>query len=401
LLLTLARAALSALLVGVGMCWGVLRRKRKGNRPRVAFQASAVHLAWFFELLIKRLLRDDRVDVFFVAWPQPLFPWREQRQVRELAVSRFGLRPERVLPYWKTVWSKFDLVVFVDVRAAFPLRPTRTCLLFHGAGRSLRSLERRWPGHTVYDFDLTCPFGPFDQDLIEQYRRGRLKPWGNHAVGCSQFDRYFHPDLTRAEYLRELDLTEDRPVVLYAPHYSELARPGDEVVTMFESVIRELAKLPVQLIVKLHAFSFMPAGALGRRWEPVLSGLESDRIRVDRSPDDVHALLAADVLVSDISSRAFNFMLLDKPVVLFPGRYVPPDSLARRRFDLMCQAAVVASSLADLALHVQDALRCPERQSVARRQVAQALFSNPGHATPEVVRILYEAVGLGGGPAPP
>lgn len=78
------------------------------------------------------------------------------------------------------------------------------------------------------------------------------------------------------------------------------------------------------------------------------------------------ALLAADVPVTDVSSRAFNFMLLDKPVVLCPRAHPPAGSLAQTTYDLLCRGAVVA----------------------------EALFANPGEATDAVTQVLYSELGL-------
>jgi CDP-glycerol glycerophosphotransferase (TagB/SpsB family) len=41
------------------------------------------------------------------------------------------------------------------------------------------------------------------------------------------------------------------------------------------------------------------------------------RLAVDHDIDDIPALEHADVLITDTSSRAFNFMVLDKPVARF------------------------------------------------------------------------------------
>jgi CDP-glycerol glycerophosphotransferase (TagB/SpsB family) len=162
-----------------------------------------------------------------------------------------------------------------------------------------------------------------------------------------------------------------------------------------------MAKLPVNVIVKPHAMLLSPGAVLGFDWKHVLLQAETAQVKVDFSPEDVDALLAADVLVTGLSSRAFNFMLLDKPVALYPGRYVPEDTFARERYRLMCEGSTVADSLAALIAHIQDALVRPGAYSEARRRVAAALFSNPGNSTRDVASIIYREIGLDVNPSAP
>jgi CDP-glycerol glycerophosphotransferase (TagB/SpsB family) len=190
-------------------------------------------------------------------------------------------------------------------------------------------------------------------------------------------------------------------VVLYAPHFSEVLLPENKGARFFEDVLRELAKLPVSVTVKPHAMLLSPGAVSGFRWKHALLQSQTAQVKVDFAPEDVYALHAADVLVTGLSSRAFNFMLLDKPVVLYPGRYVPEDSFARERYRLMCQGSTVAGSLAALIALVQDALLRPGTHSEARRRVAAGLFSNLGNSTRDVASIIYREIGLDANPSAP
>jgi hypothetical protein len=401
LILTLARdpviivrAAYGIALYGFGLVWGMfVRQPPPTRRPLVAFQSYAVHQALFYETLIQRLLREDRVDVFFTIWPHPQLPWSEQRRLRQMATSRFGLDPSRVLPHWRVMWWRFDLTNYSDVLGFFPLRRARTAMLSHGAGQFRRNFQKLGPRRSFYDFDFVITPGPCDRDLIVANSEGRKMP-RIYPAGLPSFDKYIHPDITRRQYLSGLGLDDTRPVVLFAPHFSEVFLSGKKGARFFDEMLRALAKLPVHVIIKPHAMSLSPGAASGLRWKHLLLQAETAQVKVDFAPEDVYALLAADVLITGISSRAFNFMLLDKPVVLYPLGYVPADNIARERYRLMCEGSTVADSLPSLIGHVQDALLRPEAHSAARRRVAAALFSNLGNSTRDVAGIIYREIGL-------
>jgi hypothetical protein len=395
-LLLSARAAGAAFMLAAGVILGpLLSRQKRTGRPVIAFQAYAEHLLYFYEFLIRKLLLDDRVDVILLTWPHPQFPWRVQTKLRELAVTELGLSPASVVPFWRACWWRFDCMISNDALVLPLLRRTRTCQMFHGPIISNRFFRRGLVRQPVFDTDLAFPFGPYCRDQILAGSSGRQNLLRVHTVGSPRFDKYFHPGRAKGEYLRTLGLSDSRPVVVYAPHWSELNLPGDAGVDLFRGAVGELAKLTVQIIVKLHAMSMVPGAAGGRNWDDLLRAAESSRVRVDRGMEDVDAMLAADVLVTGVSGRAFNVMLLDKPVVLYPRAHPPAGSLAQTAYDMLCRGAVVADSLHELGERVQEALANPQALSDQRRRVAEALFANPGHATSEVARILYSSVGTG------
>jgi hypothetical protein len=124
-------------------------------------------------------------------------------------------------------------------------------------------------------------------------------------------------------------------------------------------VLRELATLPVNVIVKPHAMLLNPGAVSGFDWKHALLQAETAQVKVDFAPEDVDALHAADVLITGL-----------------------------------CEGSTVANSLAALIAHVQDALLRPGTHSDARRRVAAALFSNPGNSTRDVAGIMYQEIGL-------
>ncbi len=393
--LALGRAIVAALSWGAGIILGpLLLRQKRSRRPVIAFQAYAEHLLYFYGPLIQRLLRDDCADVVLLTWPHPHFPWNTQAKLRAIATGEFGLDAARVVPYWRACWWHFDLMITNDVLALPLLRRTRTCQMFHGPIIPERFFRRALCRRPVYEANLAFPFGPYARDQILAACDGRPEPVRIHAVGSPGLDKYFHPARSKRDYLRALGLTESQPVVVYAPHWYDVGKMGCAGVDLIRAALRELAKLPVQVIVKLHAMSMILGASRGQDWGTLLRTVESSRMRVDQHPEDVHAMLAADVLVTDISSRALNVMLLDKPVVLYPGMLPSAGAFDPPARELYCRGATVAHTPHELGEQVRAALANPRTRSEQRGQVAKELFANPGHATAEVTRILYSELKL-------
>ena len=104
------------------------------------------------------------------------------------------------------------------------------------------------------------------------------------------------------------------------------------------------------------------------------------------------------MLISDHSSVAFEYLLLDRPLVriempeLIRRTDIPEDYVA-----LMASASTTVRSAGEVLAAVEHALADPTDQSSVRRQVAADLFYAPGGATRRAVLELYDLVEL---PAP-
>jgi CDP-glycerol glycerophosphotransferase (TagB/SpsB family) len=106
-------------------------------------------------------------------------------------------------------------------------------------------------------------------------------------------------------------------------------------------------------------------------------------------------MVASDAMVSDHSSIAFEYMLLDRPLVvidrpaLIHKAAISPEKVRRLR-----AAADVATDPQEVTNLVLAALRRPQRLSGERRRTAADLFFEPGTATDRALAQIYRLIGL-------
>jgi CDP-glycerol glycerophosphotransferase len=115
-----------------------------------------------------------------------------------------------------------------------------------------------------------------------------------------------------------------------------------------------------------------------------------------RDGDISRYLFVSDVLVTDHSSAGFEFMLLDRPVVVID---CPPllkhARVAADKVQLLRDAAIVVKdeSVA-ITRAVRRALADPSAAASKRRAVAAQMFYRPGTATARAVQCIYDALKL-------
>jgi CDP-glycerol glycerophosphotransferase (TagB/SpsB family) len=100
-------------------------------------------------------------------------------------------------------------------------------------------------------------------------------------------------------------------------------------------------------------------------------------------------------MVSDHSSIAFEYMLLDRPLVvidrpaLIEQARINPDKVRQLR-----RAAAVSREPAEVVQAVLDSIQQPDRLSVERIRTAGDLFHRPGTATNRALAHIYRILDL-------
>ena len=112
-------------------------------------------------------------------------------------------------------------------------------------------------------------------------------------------------------------------------------------------------------------------------------------------PDICRCLAAADALITDHSSAAFEYLLLDRPVVrIHLAELIRLANIHPTYVNLLSEVSESVRDVRGAIAATERALATPCARGAIRRAVAADLFHEPGTATARCVAALYEAVNL-------
>jgi hypothetical protein len=307
--------------------------------------------------------------------------------------------PRRLLTHKQVEWMRFDLYMNADPWAAARLRRcARRITFFHGvAGKYDLDDPRELPmGFEYYD-----RVGFINRDRMRRYVDGGIvTPAQARLVGYPKLDRLASGRIDGAAVRTGLGLEAHRGTALYAPTYS----PSSSLHLAGEAIVDTLAAHGLNVIVKLHDRSLDPDPRYngGVDWRSrMLAAERPGRVRYVEAPDVTAYLAAADVMVTDHSSAGFEYLVLDRPLLIFDA----PDLAGAARINpekiaLLRSAATVVRTPRELGAAAVDALRHPAALSKERRQVAAGMFHEPGAATARAVALVRELLAADAWDAP-
>ena len=270
-----------------------------------------------------------------------------------------------------------------------------------------------YPREYVQNYDVHFLTGPLHREqyehMFELHELDRTK-YELVDVGYPKSDALHQGKYDRAGVLRDLGLDPSKRTILYPPAWD----PGGSLRSFGDEVISQLLSVPdTNVIVKLHPVSHTPKESSsyefytgGVNWVERFRKFESNpRFRHVSDFQVDPLLIAADLLVTDFSSVALEFVGLDRPIIYLdcpeyfektlklPGYETDPEYVKNNpRANAGRHVGIVVESVEGLATAAVGALADPLANSEKRRELAATLLYNPGRgasvAADEILRII-------------
>ena len=351
---------------------------------RILFSGYApVHVLCFMPVY-EHLRKDPQIEVFFSGGF-----WRV-RDDPTLEIDGFydpfPVDPGHVMPVEQSREEDFDVFVCAHLSdRLFPRSARRKVQIYHGV--SFKNLSVR---EKALKYDLLCLPGRYHAELYRS--EGLVRPDGPTCLvsGFPKTDPLRSTDLDRDAILSRMGLDPGRRTILFAPTWEK----NNALETMGREVVEAIAGSGSwNLLIKPHDH---PKNAID--WFGELAPYESGAVRLVRDLDVVPYLYAADLLLTDASSVAVEYTLLDRPIVFLD---VPKlFKRVRKRapaLDLETygrKIGVVVEKPGDLVAALTNAFADPQRQGDIRRDMARHVFHGPGGAAARVAGIIRYAADL-------
>lgn len=356
------------------------------ERPkRILFSGYApVHFVCFLPVY-QRLAADERVEL----WLSGGFKHEDGENVSfsvDGFYDPFPVNHDRVIPIERARQEDFDVVVCAHLSdTLFPRSTRRSVQIFHGV--SFKNLAIR---DKALRFDYLCLPGRYHAEIYRRTGLVRENAARCLITGFPKTDALVSGPDPRDELLRRLGLDPSRETLLFAP-------TGDKdnaLETMGAELVRAvIADGRWNLMVKPHDHPKRHVD-----WFSELSSLEGERMRLVRDLDVIPYLRAADVLLTDASSVAVEYTLLDRPIVFLDvpelfervRKRAPNLDLDTygRRIGRIAQSPVHAIDT------ISELLARPGVERDVRRAMARHIFHEPGRAVERVAAVVLHAADL-------
>ncbi len=275
-----------------------------------------------------------------------------------------------------------------------------------------------YPKEYLQNYDTHFLTGPLHREQYEHMFEMHSLDMTHYKlldVGYPKSDALLQGRYDRRKVLESLHLESDRQTVLYAPAWDA----GGSLRSFGEQVIEQLLSIPdVNVIAKLHPVSHTPPTS--PNFEFYTGGIDWTA-RFERFADnprfkhvtDFQAdplLQASDLMITDFSSVALEFIVLDKPVIYVdcpeyfektlktPGYTTDPDYVKNDpRANAGRHVGVVVEDVENLATAASEVLANPSRNSAQRQELSARLLYNPGRGAEVAADTILRMMGLSAG----
>mgnify|MGYP003387660155 FL=1 len=328
-------------------------------RNVVFFAPVEFHLQHLMPV-VKELQRDTSIKIFIVK----TIDFSESNNIENVVVLE---RAEFEKMYWKI----HDVVVTTELDfIPYWFGSGKRIGMFHGAGPKKGYLERM----TGKEFDFIFSPGPFIHNL-ELTILNRLKKTKTKVVpvGLPSVDL-----LVSSSNDRLGEKSRNKPTVLYAPSWHW----DPKMISMDEEILKGLYLLEqVHVVIRPHPNLLNPSRNGNVDWVRIINKYKSLDFVLSRNEPINDLLIQADIIVGDISSVMYEFLVLDKPGILYVKEEVLEESIYSEAIKPLIEAYEHIDHAGELKNTLLAAFSETDIRQEHRQILKESTFYNIGSAS--------------------
>lgn len=349
------------------------------NRKRILFYVERnLHLPFLEPVHDYIQEHYHEVEASFSAPPyQPAIDGKTGYGIDDETVQRLSEKSRFI---HDIVRYKPHITVVADIGAAYGLKDCGSIVnLGHGLTSKGCFYTHRPIVRRENLADLICVPGPLHKKTLEKNVFVPIIP-----TGFITADRIFDtPDKSRSKFCEQYNIDQNKKIILFAPTFNDEL----SAIPVVREQIFNIAGSKNHLIIKLH-------GMTDKKWVDLYKN------KADQNPHATYikehsltpCLMAADLLISDVSSAYVEFLLLDKPVILINNprkkKFImyDPDDIEYKLRD----ACTIVENVRDLEREIDRNLLNPEKFSRKRKLYAKAIcFGQDGKAAQRAAQAIH------------
>ncbi len=233
-----------------------------------------------------------------------------------------------------------------------------------------------------------------------------------HKIGFPKLDDVFNNKFEKTKLLAERNLSLSKKTILYAPSWDE----GLSLKFFGTRIIEKIADMSEKfnIIIRLHPALFTPDDSInfdfyagGIDWLSLLQRFKSyNDVYISTESNSNYDLVCADLLISDVSSIAWDFLLLGKPILLFSSdeyyssvnpvmysqygnSYFSAEQLKRNEIiNGGRDYAVLFNNLEELDIKILSLMTKTVSNQIDFKALSHNLVYNPGYASTRALDVI-------------
>ncbi|OFX67894.1 MAG: hypothetical protein A2X12_07360 [Bacteroidetes bacterium GWE2_29_8] len=300
--------------------------------------------------------------------------------------------------------KNIDMFIETNIYARGP-ESSKKVFIGHGQPNKVT----KWSPDNLKSFEYYFLYGQLEKEMFEVIKLDQPEATKHIKlieVGYPKLDKQINNEYHKETVFNELGFQSNRKTIIYAPAWD----PGCSLRIYKSLIVDKILEIPnINLIVKLHPTNLEPANSIhynfytgGVDWRTVFaaySHLPNFKFIEDWEVNKY--LFISDLMVTDFSGVALEYILLDRPTVnidcpefynktLVEWNCDPEISKNDERFNAGRNAGVIVENLDEMKDKITFLLENPTYNSEKRNKLAQKFLYNPGRGAKVSVDYIIE-----------